>query len=488
MKPTLRERPPGRGNLGAARHAAPARTARVARWLFWLCVGGLVVACGVQTYDAQAPRSPRKSAELPAPSEPGPSQSQSGPSSDRALSESGLSATALADEELEIVRQLIRDYPNDGAPLQFSGNVYSQRGLYNEAVRYWKQSLQIEPNRSETYDAMADAALFRQEYERALELARKAVDLNPSLPSSRRRVAESLIGLGRLHDALDELHQALAAVPQDVGIHYLLGSALAQLGELDAAKKSFETAVEIEPRHAPACYQLFVINSRLNLPEQAEIYRERFVRLRSEKRDSSQKWVDEYDELQLNRRQLAETCDTAARYYRTHHNPNRAKDLWLRAAALDPHKATPRLQLAALFAEAGQTEMAMEYCEQAEASAPQDAMVHLNVGILAARLRRFKVAEAALRKACELAPENAAAPRLLCQVLLESNGNAAEAAALARKAVDHEPSAENYYVLGTAEIHRGNVPAAVAAVRRAVELAPNERRYRAVLEQLQPSR
>ncbi len=147
-----------------------------------------------------------------------------------------------------------------------------------------------------------------------------------------------------------------------------------------------------------------------------------------------------------------------------------------------------RIQLAALYGQTGRTEAALDLCKQAEAIAPRDLMVHLNVGMLGATLRRFDVAEAALRRARALAPDNALATRLLCQVLLESNGNATEAAALARKVVDREPSAENYYVLGAAEARRGDGSAAVAAMRRAVELAPAEQRYRKGLEQLQSGR
>jgi tetratricopeptide (TPR) repeat protein len=491
MKLALLERSQVRRTLRIAHgiHTAPARAGRIARCLFWLCVGSLVLTYGVKPYDAQLPPRVPNTVEPPSPRKPDPPLSQSGPSPDPASSASKPSVEALNKEELEVARQLIRDYPNDRSTLLgFLAHVYSNHGLNKEAVRYWEQSRRIEPNRADTYHAMATEALSRQDFDRALELARKALSLNPSLTSSRRCVAESLIGLGRLQEALKELQQAIKAAPRDVEIHCMLGSALAQLGELDAAKKSYEAALEIDPHHASACYQLSVVNARLNLREEAQAYRERFVRLRSETRDKDQKWVDDYDDLLLVRQQVAETCDTAARYYRAHQNQARAKELWLRAAALDPHNVASRLQLAGLYGQAGQTKEALELCKQAEAIAPQDPMVHLNVGILEAKLGRFNVAKAALRKACALAPDNADAARLLSQVLLESNGNAAEAAELAHKAVDHEPSAENYYVLGAAEARRGDGAAAVAAMRRAVDLAPTEQKYREGLEQLQSSR
>ncbi|HKD36650.1 MAG TPA: hypothetical protein VKB78_07610, partial [Pirellulales bacterium] len=115
-------------------------------------------------------------------------------------------------------------------------------------------------------------------------------------------------------------------------------------------------------------------------------------------------------------------------------------ELWRRAMAIDPQHVASRLQLAALFGQTGQTNAALDLCKQAEEIAPQDVMVHVNVGVLGATLQRFNVAEDALRKAGALAPGNAFAARLLSQVLLQTSGNPSEAAALARKAVDREPS------------------------------------------------
>ncbi len=113
------------GKLCIARtiHAVPVRTVCIAGYLFLLCVGSFALICGAQPYNAQPPLKPD------------PPPSQSGPSPDRASSESQVSVGALRDEELEVARQLIRDYPNDANPIGFLGNVYSKQGLNKEALR-----------------------------------------------------------------------------------------------------------------------------------------------------------------------------------------------------------------------------------------------------------------------------------------------------------------------------------------------------------------
>ena len=97
---------------------------------------------------------------------------ESGPATERTSSGSRLSVIALNEEELDVVRELIHDYPNDSSNLLgFLAHVYSKHGLNKEAVRYWEESLRIEPNRADTYDAMATEALARQDYDRALDCA-----------------------------------------------------------------------------------------------------------------------------------------------------------------------------------------------------------------------------------------------------------------------------------------------------------------------------
>ena len=193
MKSAPLERSQGGGKI-LTRDATPARAGGVARRLLWLCAGAIVLILGGRP-DAQSPPRLQNALEPPSPRGPDPPllrsspdgassisapstgtsapALESGPSPDRTSSGSSLSVESLKEEELEVARQLIRDYPNDSTPLGFLGNVYSKHGLNKEATRYWEESLRIEPNRADMYDAMASVALLRQEYDRALELRAK---------------------------------------------------------------------------------------------------------------------------------------------------------------------------------------------------------------------------------------------------------------------------------------------------------------------------
>jgi tetratricopeptide (TPR) repeat protein len=69
-------------------------------------------------------------------------------------------------------------------------------------------------------------------------------------------LVEYLVAAGRSGEALEATQAALAAHPQAALFHELRGRALRGAGEPDAARTTFERALELEPERAPALAQL----------------------------------------------------------------------------------------------------------------------------------------------------------------------------------------------------------------------------------------
>jgi len=104
-------------------------------------------------------------------------------------------------------------------------------------------------------------------------------------------------------------------------------------------------------------------------------------------------------------------------------------------------------------------------------------------------VNRYSEAETALRRAMELDPQRSWAYRDLAQLYLRTKKDIPRAKVLAEKAVELEPSAPNYSILGWALFANGENEASLAATRRALELDPQnpeyQRRYRYLLSQQQ---
>jgi tetratricopeptide (TPR) repeat protein len=184
------------------------------------------------------------------------------------------------------------------------------------------------------------------------------------------------------------------------------------------------------------------------------------------------------------RQSVAETLASAGRVYGANGNSRRAEDLWSRAAVVDPANITCRLELAAHYLATNRLPEALDKYGELAALEPRNPVHHLNAGLIHARLKRYDAAESSFRKALELKPDSSWACRDLAQLYLTAGKNLPEARRLASKAVELEPTAQNHFILSWACDKSGDLPAALAAIQKALDLEPQNQRYVRVYEDL----
>ena len=96
----------------------------------------------------------------------------------------------------------------------------------------------------------------------------------------------------------------------------------------------------------------------------------------------------------------------------------------------------------------------------------------------------FEAAESGFRRAIEIGPEQAEGYLGLVKLYYSADREPAEAARLASRAVELEPSARNYVLLSVVLDRKGDLAGALAAVERAIELNPNGEEPRQIYELL----
>jgi cytochrome c-type biogenesis protein CcmH/NrfG len=74
------------------------------------------------------------------------------------------------------------------------------------------------------------------------------------------------LGKSEPGEAIKEFEQAVQANPKLAAAHYYLGRALVARGEVEAAKKSYQRALEIEPRMPQVRIELAVISGQAQDP------------------------------------------------------------------------------------------------------------------------------------------------------------------------------------------------------------------------------
>ena len=89
-------------------------------------------------------------------------------------------------------------------------------------------------------------------FDEAIEQARKALELDPSLAEAHNNLAAALAARGRVDEAIEHFRRALALDPAYAEAYNNLGAALAGRGLLDAAIAHYRKALEIDPAYAEA--------------------------------------------------------------------------------------------------------------------------------------------------------------------------------------------------------------------------------------------
>ena len=240
---------------------------------------------------------------------------------------------------------------------------------------------------------------------------------------------------GRLNDAIAQYEAALCLKPDYAKAHNNLGSAWSQLpGRLNDAIAEYQTALRLQPDYAEAHYNLGFAWSQL--PGRLD--------------DS----IAEYQEALRLQPDYAEAHNNLGNVWSQ--RPGRLND------AIAQYEAALRLK-------------------------PDDARAHNNLGSALAQLPgRLNDAIAEYQTALRLRPDYVEAHYDLGNALAQLPGRLSDAITEYEAALRLKPDfALGWHNLGVSWIHLGNLPAAVAAFREEVRLAPNDPVARRALDAVQ---
>ena len=258
-------------------------------------------------------------------------------------------AESLRIEALEAVNRLIADLPERPEPVALLALAHSRFGNGAEAKKCWQRCLELDPDFAGAYDGLGRLALNVGEFEQAAAHLRKALAMVPKLPEVRGLLADALMSLGKIDEAVVVLEEDIRLFPRNAESLLRLGKAHQQLKEHEKAKGRFEAAIEIDPECMDAYYGLASVCVRLKQGDEARKYRAKFAELKAaDEQDSDGRRQVVYRPERL--RQAAAAMHLAAgNVYSRQGDLRKAEQRWSRTAALDPQDVASRHQLALLY-------------------------------------------------------------------------------------------------------------------------------------------
>lgn len=135
----------------------------------------------------------------------------------------------------------------------------ARQGQLAEAEAIWQRLTRETPNDAVPFGNLAALALQRQDWSTAESLARRAVELDPSLAPSWNALAFALEELGQTQQAADAYRRAVEADPGYTAAHFNLGLLLKRQQAYPQAVEVFNTLLRSEPDNWNVHYELILL-------------------------------------------------------------------------------------------------------------------------------------------------------------------------------------------------------------------------------------
>lgn len=132
------------------------------------------------------------------------------------------------------------------------GTIHYNRGEYAAAIAAYRQAIALQPQEAATHRNLADTLLLsgdraaaQAEYERAIDIANAALQVNPRAPRLPALIAFCLAKLGRYQDARTRIAAIVAEAPDDNDAAYKFAVIEAIAGRREQALARLQRALQL---------------------------------------------------------------------------------------------------------------------------------------------------------------------------------------------------------------------------------------------------
>lgn len=270
---------------------------------------------------------------------------------------------------------------------------------WREDLSLWTWAARRAPHSATPPANLSLQYINRGQYERGLQFAQQAIDLDPQSGNAWDNAGLALFYLERYDEAQAAFERAVELEPNSALYWNNLAGALREQGQLAEAERILlDRVLQVDPYHPAAHLNLGIVYMRADRPDLAQVHLQEAARLLPpeevatalallEETRQPERWLRLGDLLLANGQP-----DGAARAFE-------------RAGTLGAPAADVAAGLSAALIQMGNWDAAAQVLIQALEAAPEDARLYNNLGIVAREQGDLEGAQALFQRAIELAPE-----------------------------------------------------------------------------------
>ena len=163
---------------------------------------------------------------------------------------------AMYSSEETLWRTTLSSEPHSWMARNNLGTTLLDQGRLNEALSYFEQALEENPNKAEIYNNIGNTLLQLGRVDESFSPLQKALDLDPNRPDVRSNLGNALLRTGRLEESIVQLRAALNVQPDYVFALNHLGAALLLAGRADESVECLTKAIATDPNYLSARFNL----------------------------------------------------------------------------------------------------------------------------------------------------------------------------------------------------------------------------------------
>jgi tetratricopeptide (TPR) repeat protein len=363
----------------------------------------------------------------------------------------------VADAEKELKASLgeeaakMLDATEEARAHRYLGVVYAGSRRAGDAEAEFDEAIKRDPESAANLGAYGAFRLKRREFDKAIELYKKAVAKEPG-PAWVDGYARALLGAGRYVDATSQIRDAQSKDPNSAVMHYLMGRVSHGAGKADEAIKMYEKALQRDPAYAEPLIALGELALKGGDKEKAKARFSQAVE-KAPSNPDAHTGMGEY---------LLAVDDAAG-----------AKAAFARAVELDPDHAPARFGLGRALWALGDLKSARKELELSLQLVDRDPEVHYQYGTLLWKMGDLDAGAAAAARAVKSEPKDHRYRARLGAILFSKGDPQAAIDSLNVAASFNDKFAETYYYLGLAWSAKGDQGQAAEKMKLALELDSN---------------